>query len=105
MSALKFSAALFLIIVLMALSVVTQPKVTLLGFADIPIVFIILLAIFLGTVFAYFLGLPDMWRLKKKLLQKENELKDKISRIQRLDLKIRELEEKIEETDGLKEKK
>ena len=88
----------------MALSVVAQPRVTLLGFADIPVIFIVLLAVFLGTIFAYFLGLPDIWRLKKRLLQKENEMKEKAAKIQKLELKIRELEEKIEEAGKAKGK-
>ncbi|RLD18534.1 MAG: hypothetical protein DRI36_01150 [Caldiserica bacterium] len=97
MTQLKFIVAFFLIVVLVFLGVMSQPRVEFLGFKDIPLVVIVLFSAFVGSIISFIIGFPENLSLKKKISKLEKEIKEKETKITKLELEIRELEEKLKE--------
>jgi len=105
MTQLKFIFAFFLIIVLMFLSVVSQPKVTFFGLNEIPLIVVVLISAFAGSIISFIFGFPEVVALKKKISKREKDIKEKDDKIKELELEIRHLEEKLKNSEKGEEEK
>ncbi|MCD6413393.1 MAG: DUF1049 domain-containing protein [Elusimicrobia bacterium] len=92
MSQIKLLLALALLVVVAIFTVVAPPNLS-----NIPPMIVLVVSLFIGAVFSAVLGIAENLKLTKEIKKQKKEIGGLNEKIEKLQLKIREFEEKEEE--------
>ncbi len=101
MSQIKLLVALALLIILTILIMGGQVPVHFLGY-NVPLILIVISSLFVGALLSALLAISEAVGLKKTIKKQKKEIGELNEKVEKLQLRIREFEEKEEDKDSSK---